>query len=228
MGWLRKEKERNIPKPLRVLVEQSHRWAGVIAGPPGTGKTTFMLTLAKMTSSLYVGVKDTSQQFLEVPEEVVRDKLSSVLHFTAIGIRPAFDALTSQYIEHLEDIENILGRFKPDIAEWIMVRIRVLKSWIIEREGKRYIRVPLALQSYDELARRLVIGILYASRSTIPHVILLDDALAFVTDTQYREAFSAMMRPYIVSVNRYLDARELLMYNPVIITPGGSGVCAAA
>ena len=223
MGWRNK-----IPKPLRILIEQSHRWAGAVSGPPGSGKTTFMSVLGKLVPSLYVGVKETPPQaFLEIPEEVVKNRLSSILHFTSVGIKPAFDALTSQRIERLEDIENILGRFKPDVAEWVMVRVRVLLSWMVE-DGKRYIRIPLALHNYDELARRLVVGVLYVSRPIISHIILLDDTLAFVTDIQYREAFSAMMRPYMFSVNRYLDSRELLLYNPVVITPGGSGVCAAA
>jgi hypothetical protein len=53
--------------------------------------------------------------------------------------------------------------------------------------------------------------------------IILDDLLSFVINELYSEAFGAMMRPYIFTANRNLASQELLMYNPIIITPGGQG-----
>ncbi|MEM1568655.1 MAG: hypothetical protein QXI84_09255 [Thermofilaceae archaeon] len=168
-------------------------------------------------------VKDCQESYLEVPEDVVTKRISAILHFTAEGIRPAFDALSSYMSSSLEQLENVLGRFKLDIAEWVQMRLNVLKQWRIDRK----IRVPLCLKNSDELERRLVVGVLYVARHLFPAPVLFDDTLAFIVDQRYSDAFYAMMRPYIFSINRYLDSKELLRFNPIIITPGGSGVWAA-
>ena len=221
--------KRKIPRWLRILLENSHRWAGIIAGPPGSGKTTFMRMIAKHTDVILVSVKENHlpQEKIMIPEEVVVKKISAVLHFTATDIRPAFDAISSAGYSNLEEIENVLGRFRSDVVEWIQVRLKVLKRFLTEREGRRYFEIPLYLNDSDELERRLVIGMLYVARSLVPRPLLMDDVLAFIVNERYFEAFSAMMRPYLMSINRYLDARDILRFNPVIITPGGAGVSVA-
>jgi hypothetical protein len=78
-------------------------------------------------------------------------------------------------------------------------------------------------EEYDELARRIIIGLLYVLRSRISVPVVLDDVLSFVVNEVYGEAFSAMMRPYMFSLNRDLQNNEILRFNPVVIVPGGHG-----
>ena len=220
-----------IPKGLKVLVENSHRWAGAVSGPPGSGKTTFIKAIVKMSHKpvIVVSVKEKqSVEHVDIPEDVVINGISRALHFTAIGLRPSFDVLSVHSPKSLEDLENIASKFKIDIAEWVLARLRVIKQWLVEENGRRYVRVPLYLRDYDELERRLTVGLLYAARPHLPYIFVFDDSMAFVLNESYKEAALAMLRPYLISVNRYLDGRELLLHNPVIITPGGSGVCVAA
>lgn len=208
-------------KVLEMLATAAPRWAGVVTGPPGSGKTTFLKALLHYYPDIItVSVKDNLKcQKINVSEEIIARRISGVLHFTASdGLRISFDILNGK---KLEEIENQAGKFKPEVAEWIINRIRALKSL---KNNNGEIEVPTCLNDFDEIIRRLVIGILYVARPPIP--IIMDDALAFVINRPYYDAFSAMMRPYLFSINRYLDSRELLQFNPVIITPGGAGVSA--
>lgn len=108
--------------------------------------------------------------------------------------------------------------FKNDIAIWITARIKLLSEFV---DGNNVV-IPTCLNE-DELIKRLVVGVLYAIRRLIPLPIVIDDILGFVINESYRESFIAMMRPFIVSINRYLDTRDLLQFNPIIIAPGGAG-----
>jgi hypothetical protein len=110
-------------------------------------------------------------------------------------------------------------RFKPDIGMWLEARLKILARFI---NGDKIV-VPLCLADEDEIIKRFLIGILYVLRSRIEAPVVLDDLLSFVVNDVYFEAFGAMMRPYIFTANRNLDSREMLSYNPIIITPGGQG-----
>ncbi|MFP3200194.1 MAG: hypothetical protein RXR06_10025 [Thermoproteus sp.] len=158
---------------------------------------------------------------LSVTESLVAKKISSILHFTAQeSLKPSFDILVSSNCKDLKCLVDYAEKkFRDDVAMWIVARIEILQQFV--HDGT--IEIPLCLEEFDEIVRRLIVGLLYAIRSKINVVIILDDALAFVVNESYRDAFVAMMRPYIISVNRYLDTRDFLSFNPVIIAPGGHG-----
>lgn len=115
-------------------------------------------------------------------------------------------------------IEFAHKNYRPDVAIWIESRLKMLMRFV----NNDVVTLPTCLSEYDELARRLVIGLLYVLRSRIALPIIIDDALSFIINVLYNEAFNAMMRPYIFSINKYLQD-EILQFNPVIIAPGGNG-----
>ncbi len=205
---------------LKSLWEHSGRWAGLIAGPPGSGKTTFiraLLKVAKTDRIVYVQAKECDERYVEVQESVVLKHIAATLHFTAEKpIMPSIDRLTTMINGSIEAlVDAVRSRFKPDIAEWIESRLVML----LQLKHGNSIRIPTCLRNYDEPYRRLVIGLLYATRPHIAVPIILDDSFAFVLNESYAQAFAAMMRPYLLTVNAYPDARQLLAHSPVVLTP---------
>jgi hypothetical protein len=157
---------------------------------------------------------------LEIPEVFVIKKISSLLHFTAQDIKPAFDALTTSACTSIRCLEEYAEKqFREEIAVWIITRLKILQQFVNEN----VIELPLCLEQYDEIVRRMIVGILYAVRSKIPWPIVLDDALSFIINNKYAVAWPAMMRPYKFSINQFLETRELLAFNPIVIAPGGHG-----
>ena len=153
---------------------------------------------------------------VDAPEYVVK-RISSVLHFTAEdNLKPSFDVLAASKCESIDClVEYAEKKFRDDIGMWITARLEILKQFL---NG-----VPMCLQDYDEIIKRMVVGLLYAIRPKIPLPIIIDDSLSFIVNKRYENAFIAMMRPYIISINEFLETREMLRYNPVIIAPGGHG-----
>ncbi|MCC6020827.1 MAG: hypothetical protein LM577_05615 [Thermoproteaceae archaeon] len=174
-------------------------------------------------NTLFVRVKDCEEgEVLEVgvPEGAERylvSHISSVLHFTVErGFRVSLDLLQEASANTLSDlIEWSERNYPPDVSRWAKLRLRMLQRFV---DGSK-IGIPLCLKRYDEGIRRLVVGLLYVLRPYIISPIMLDDALAFVLNERYGEAWSAMMRPYIISVNRYLETRELLAFEPIVVSP---------
>jgi len=173
-------------------------------------------------TALFIQVKDCNEAYVEItlPEQEVLSHISGILQFTASnGFKPSFDRLTFTQCSNIDClIDYVEKRYRQDVADWIVPRLLALKQFIT---GEK-IRIPLCLTHHDELIRRITVGILYAIRPYITYPIMLDDVFSFVINETYKESFVAMMRPYMLSLNRYLMTEDLLQFNPVIITPGGA------
>jgi hypothetical protein len=170
---------------------------------------------------IIIKAKDCSQEIVkfELPEQLIVKKISGILQFTAYdGFRISFDILSTLQYSIDELIAYVEKKYREDIAQWITARLWALKQFI----NANKVEIPTCLKDEGELTRRIVIGILYAIRPYITLPVILDDLLSFVVNEVYRESFIAMMRPFIVSVNRYLDSRDLLQFNPIVIVPGGA------
>jgi hypothetical protein len=157
-------------------------------------------------------------------------RISSVLQFTAAdGFRISFDFLTASNCDTVQCLMDYTNKkFKPDIATWVETRLEVLQrlfmaDGVASRDANNKITIPTCLKNYDEIAKRLLLGVLYVLRNKISVPIVLDDSLSYVANESYLQAFLAMMRPYIRMLNRYPKTEELLGYNPIILTPGGQG-----
>jgi hypothetical protein len=171
---------------------------------------------------LHIRSKDCDDnEVFEIPAKIIIKKISGVLHFTANEtLKPSFDVLASISCEDLTClIENVDKRFKPEIAAWITARLTILNQFI---SGDN-IRIPLCLKNYDEIVKRLVLGVTYVARPHISAPYLVDDTAALIVNLLYEEAYVGTMRPYWIVRNKYLETRELLMFNPITITPGGAG-----
>jgi hypothetical protein len=199
---------------------------------PGTGKSTFIEAIRKTAekrgkTALIIRAKDCSEDYVVIPlsEQVVLKHISGILQFTASdGFKASFDRLRFVECNNFNVdclIEYVEKRYREDVTEWILPRLLALKQFIHISEGK--IRIPTCLKDEDELIRRLVVGILYAVRPYFALPIVLDDMLSFVVNEAYRDSFLAMARPFMVSLNKYLESRDILNFNPTVITPGGAG-----
>lgn len=175
---------------------------------------------------LYIQSKDCEENAVQLdalPDVIKR--ISSVLQFTATdGFRISFDILSASNCHVAENpiqclIDYTNKKFKAEIATWIESRLRILEQlFIVDNK----ISIPTCLLPYDEIAKRLLIGVLYVTRSKITMPIILDDSLSYVINESYVRAFLAMMRPYIRMLNRYPRTEEMLEHNPIILTPGGN------
>jgi hypothetical protein len=174
--------------------------------------------------TIFIQAKDCTEGKVEIRNvsHLIVRRISSVLQFTATdGFKPSFDALSTSGCDTIACLfEFIEKKFKPDVAVWIESRLKMLTQFVFDDT----VTIPTCLtEDYDELARRLVIGLLYVLRSRIAVPIIVDDMLSFVVNELYGDAFLATMRPYKFTLNRDLEGNEILKFNPVIIAPGGHG-----
>ncbi len=172
---------------------------------------------------IFIQSKDCKEDVIEIPNvaNIVVRKISSILQFTVTdGFRPSFDKLETAECDNIQCLFDYTAkRFKPDVAEWVESRLKAL-SRLMKEDA---VVIPTCLKETGELVKRLIVGLLYALRSRIGVPIVLDDTLSFVVNEVYLEAFLAMMRPAIYTLNRLLLQHEIVKFNPVVITPGGQG-----
>ncbi len=200
---------------------------GPVFGPPGTGKTKLIKAFLEVARKreikvIAIGVKDcfdSGYVEFKIPESKIVRRISSVMQFTAYdGFRISFDLLALAPCETIDClIEYTEKQYREDIAKWIISRLRLLKRFV----SNDTVKIPLCLGEDDEGIRRIIVGILYVIRSHVTHLYILDDALSYVINENYLSAWLADARPYLVSLNYYADSREILRFNPVIISPGG-------
>jgi hypothetical protein len=200
---------------------------GSIFGVPGRGKTTFLkafINIAKkQIKVLFLRMKECVDEVVEIQindlEAKISTKISSILHFTAPNtLRPSFDLLI---VSDCYDIDCLIAfaekKFRQEISMWITSRLVILKKFFIR--GDKLI-IPLCLKKYDELVKRLGIGIIYTLREEIPYYLLLDDTLSLILNTMYGDTWMIMSRPYMASFNYFPDVKDVLRFDPVVITPG--------
>jgi hypothetical protein len=171
---------------------------------------------------IYIQAKDCTEKVIELPgADVIIKKISSLLQFTASdGFKPSFDALSTAECNDLQCLFDIIDKwYKIEVGLWVKARLKMLMRFISNNK----VIIPTCLAQYDELAKRLVIGLLYVLRDKIYAPIMIDDMMSFVTNMMYSDAFSAVMRPYWYTKNRNLTSEEILAHNPIVITPGGQG-----
>lgn len=203
---------------------------GPVFGTPGSGKTTFIEAVSAVAKR--IGVKtlmvrmkectsDESIIKIKIPnlEHKIIKKISAILHFTSSNfLRPSFDLLITSKCRDLQCLNAFVEKkFKSDIATWITARLVALQEFFISGDE---LAIYTCLQEHDELIKRLNMGLLYALRPHIPHLLLKDDALAIVLNSAYGEVWTAMMRPYIASFNYWPDTSDILRFSPVVLAPG--------
>jgi energy-coupling factor transporter ATP-binding protein EcfA2 len=204
---------------------------GPISGPPGSGKSTYIKALENIAQQrgkpmIVIRSKECSdgEIIIQAPQSEIIKKISGVLHFTAggDGLRPSFDLLAVAGCDDLSCLKEFVSRtFKQDVAMWIRARVDMLERIFIGNGGN-FIKIPTCLSQYDEIVKRLTIGIIYIMRSKITRPVVVDDMASLIVNDPYKDAYIAMMRPSIISVNRFMDTKELLMFNPIILAPGGA------
>ena len=174
---------------------------------------------------LPIGIKDCIDKEpirIKIPdlEKKIAKKISSVLHFTASNtLKPSFDLLITSKCETIDCLIDFAEKkFRNDVAPWITARLVILKEYFISGDE---LMIYTCLGEYDELIKRMSIGLAYALRPQIPHILVVDDALALVLNHMYGDIWPAVTRPYIASYNYFPEADETLHYDPVVIAPGG-------
>jgi hypothetical protein len=233
-----KGKKSKAEKALAEILNHRFRWGGVVAGPPGSGKTTFMKALQNVALTMGFRVIFITADYNcnkrphitidDAAQEVVQ-KLGTVLHYVADSSDIRIDTLmhivadTARNIGTL-DIGVITKRVEEKLGHDLSLLARVWLENIQMFIKGNSVLIPRCVQGFNEIALRLIPGIIVAIRHRTTLPVMLDDIFGFIFgDERSQRWFAAYARPFIISINRYLDTEELLGYNPVVITPGGQG-----
>ena len=231
-----KGKKSKAEKALAEILKHSFRWGGVVAGPPGSGKTTFMkalqnvaLTMGFQVIFITAGYNCNRRPYeVDAAQEVIQ-KLGTVLHYVADSSDIRIDNLmhlvadTASKIGTL-DIGVITKRVEEKQGHDLSLLAKVWLENIQMFIKGNSVLIPRCVQGFNEIALRLIPGIIVAIRHRTTLPVMLDDIFGFIFDDKRSHRwFAAYARPFIISINRYLDTEELLGFNPVVIPPGGQG-----
>jgi len=233
-----KGKKSKAEKVLAEILKHSFRWGGIVAGPPGTGKTTFMKALQNVALTMGLQVIYVAKDYncnkgpyeVDAAQEVIQ-KLGTVLHYVADSSDIQIDTLmlivaeTAREIGTL-DIGVITKRVEEELGHDLSLLARVWLENVQMFIKGNSVLIPRCVQGFKEIALRLIPGIIVAIRHRTNLPVMLDDIFGFIFgDERSQRWFAAYARPFIISINRYLDTEELLGYNLVVIPPGGqSGI----
>jgi energy-coupling factor transporter ATP-binding protein EcfA2 len=232
-----KGKKSKAEKALAEILKHSFRWGGVIAGPPGSGKTTFMKALQNVALTMGLQVIYVAKDYncnkgphitVDTAQEVIQH-LDTVLHYVADSSDIRIETLkhlvadTARKIGTL-DIGVLTKRVEEKLGHDLSLMARVWLENIQMFIKGNSVLIPRCVQGFKEIALRLIPGIIVAIRHRTNLPVMLDDIFGFIFgDERSHRWFATYARPFIISINRYLDTEELLGFNPVVIPPGGQG-----
>jgi len=229
-------KKSKAEKALTEILNHRFRWAGIVAGPPGSGKTTFMKALQNVAHTMGIQVIfitagyncNKRPHIVDTAQEVIQH-IDTVLHYVAdssdirIDTLKYFVADTARKIGTL-DIGVITKRVEEKLGHDLSQLARVWLENIQMFIKGNSVLIPRCVQGFNEIALRLIPGIIAAIRHRTTLSVMLDNIFGFIfDDKRSQQWFAAHARPFIISINRYLDTEELLGYNPVVTPPGGQG-----
>ncbi|MEM0183530.1 MAG: hypothetical protein QXU93_08100 [Thermoproteus sp.] len=214
------EKKIEVVKPMKPFIEERHRLAAGIFGAPGTGKTLLMdaiETLYIMYKIPYIRLGVKKSGTIRVSEKVVLAHIVEVLRPTAPrDVMPSLDMLAylSRGVQNLEELRRAVESKITDrkVLDWVTLRLDYLISLL---QGGYVVLKP-----ENEYERRIALGLLIPLRREDPvSIIMLDDFIMYTFSNDLLYQYLAVLRPFIIAINRLPMLDDLAAFHPVIVTP---------